>query len=159
MGSEERECSARTPSSARAMAALDVRAVVADALSMYSASPADIERDVTRPLEDAVAGISGIDKLQGFARDSYTLLLIQFEMGTDLESATNAVRDRIGAAEGKLPSGAEKPVIQQIDIGALPVIVLALSTEGSVNATRALADEICIAGRTSSGQQHCSHRS
>jgi HAE1 family hydrophobic/amphiphilic exporter-1 len=105
------------------------------------ASPADIERDVTRPLEDAVAGISGIDKLQGFARDSYTLLLIQFEMGTDLESATNAVRDRIGAAEGKLPSGAEKPVIQQIDIGALPVIVLALSTEGSVNATRALADE------------------
>jgi hydrophobe/amphiphile efflux-1 (HAE1) family protein len=105
------------------------------------ASPADIERDVTRPLEDAVAGISGIETLQGFARDSYTLLLLKFALGTDLEAATNAVRDRIGAVEGKLPSGAEKPVIQQIDIGALPVIVLALSSEGSVNETRAMADE------------------
>jgi len=105
------------------------------------ASPADIERDVTRPLEDAVAGISGIETLQGFARDSYTLLLLKFALGTDLEAATNAVRDRIGAVEGKLPAGAEKPVIQQIDIGALPVIVLALSSEGSVNETRAMADE------------------
>jgi HAE1 family hydrophobic/amphiphilic exporter-1 len=105
------------------------------------ASPADIERDVTRPIEDAVAGISGIETLQGFARDSYTLLLLKFAMGTDLEAATNAVRDRIGAVEGKLPAGAEKPVIQQIDIGALPVVVLALSSDGSVNETRAMADE------------------
>ncbi len=105
------------------------------------ASPADIERDVTRPLEDAVAGISGIETLQGFARDSYTLLLLKFAMGTDLEAATNAVRDRIGGVEGKLPAGAEKPVIQQIDIGALPVVVLALSSDGTVNDTRAMADE------------------
>ncbi|MDP2315257.1 MAG: efflux RND transporter permease subunit [Pseudomonadota bacterium] len=105
------------------------------------ASPADIERDVTRPIEDAVAGISGIETLQGFARDSYTLLLLKFAMGTDLEAATNAVRDRIGAVEGKLPAGAEKPVIQQIDIGALPVVVLALSSDGTVNETRAMADE------------------
>ncbi len=105
------------------------------------ASPADIERDVTRPLEDAVAGISGIDQIQAFARDSYTLLLVQFDMETDLDAATNAVRDRIGGVEGKLPAGAEKPIIRQIDIGALPVVVLALSTNGSVNETRALADE------------------
>jgi hydrophobe/amphiphile efflux-1 (HAE1) family protein len=105
------------------------------------ASPTDIERDVTRPIEDAVAGISGIDTLQGFARDSYTLLLLKFEMGTDLEAATNAVRDRIGGIEGKLPSGAEKPIIRQVDIGALPVLVVVLSSDGSVNDTRAMADE------------------
>jgi len=105
------------------------------------ASPSDIERDITRPLEDAVAGISGIDTIQAFARDSYTLLLLQFDMETDLQAATNAVRDRIGGVEGKLPAGAEEPIIQQIDIGALPVVVLALSTDGSVNETRALADE------------------
>ncbi len=105
------------------------------------ASAADIERDVTRPLEDAVAGISGIDSIQGFARESYTLVLLKFSLDTDIDSATNAVRDRIGAVEGKLPSGAEKPVITQVDIGALPVVVLALSSEGSVNDTRALAED------------------
>lgn len=105
------------------------------------ASPADIERDITRPIEDAVAGISGIDTIQAFSRDSYTILLLQFDMETDLQAAMNAVRDRIGGVKGKLPAGAEEPIIQQIDIGALPVVVLALSTEGSVNDTRALADE------------------
>jgi hydrophobe/amphiphile efflux-1 (HAE1) family protein len=105
------------------------------------ASPTDIERDVTKPLEDAVAGISGIDKLQSFTRDSVTFLVMQFDMGTDIDAATNSVRDRIGAIEGDLPAAAFEPVIKQIDIGALPVMVVTLASDGGVNETRALAEE------------------
>ena len=105
------------------------------------ASPEDIERDVTKPMEDAVSGIAGIDTLQSFTRNSAAVLLIKFSLDTDLDAATNSVRDRVGAVEGKLPSAAEKPVIKQIDIGALPVFVTALSSDGSVNDTRTLADE------------------
>lgn len=105
------------------------------------ASPEDIERDVTKPIEEAVSGISGIAKLDSYTRDSAALIITQFEMNSDLEAATNRVRDRVGALEGTLPSGAQPPVIQQIDIGALPVFVFALSTDGSVNDARAIADE------------------
>lgn len=105
------------------------------------ASPTDIERDVTKPLEDAVAGISGIDKLQSFTRDSVTFMVLQFEMGTDIDAATNSVRDRIGAVEGDLPAAAFEPVIKQIDIGALPVMVVTLASDGGVNETRELAEE------------------
>lgn len=105
------------------------------------APPEDIERDVTKPIEDAVAGIAGIQKLQSFTRDSVSVVFMQFDLDSNLDSATNTVRDRIGAVEGQLPSAAEKPVIKQIDIGALPVMVVAVTTDGSVNTTRYGADQ------------------
>lgn len=105
------------------------------------ASPEDIERDVTKPIEDAVAGISGMDKLQSFTRDSVAVAILQFDLGTDLDAATNAVRDRIGGVKGQLPTGVQEPIIRQIDIGALPVMVVALATDGTVNQTRSLAEE------------------
>ncbi len=105
------------------------------------APPEDIERDVTRPLEDAVAGISGIEKMQSFTRDSASVMVLQFKMGTDVDAATNQVRDGVGIAKGKLPSDVQDPVIKQIDIGALPVMVIALASTGDVNFTRQMADD------------------
>lgn len=105
------------------------------------APPEDIERDVTRPLEDAVAGISGIDKMQSFTRDSASMMILQFKMGTDVDAATNLVRDGIGIAKGKLPKDVMDPIIKQVDIGALPVMVVALASNGDVNFTRQLADD------------------
>ncbi len=98
------------------------------------ASPTDMERDVTEPLEDAVGGISGIKKLQSFSRDSVSLLMIQFDLETNLDEATNAVRDRVGAAEKNLPDAADPPLIRQVDIGALPVVVLAPDSERFMDA-------------------------
>lgn len=105
------------------------------------APPEDIERDITKPIEDSVAGIAGIDKLQSFTRDSVSVVFVQFDLDSNLDAATNMVRDRVGAVEGELPSSAEKPVIKQIDIGALPVMVVAVSTDQGVNITRELADD------------------
>ena len=105
------------------------------------ASPTDMERDVTEPLEDAVGGISGIKKLQSFSRESVSLLMIQFDLDTNIDEATNTVRDRIGAAEKKLPGDAEPPLLRQVDIGALPVLVVAFSSSGGVNDTRQLAED------------------
>lgn len=105
------------------------------------ASPEDIERDVTRPIEDALAGISGIDKLQSFTRDSASVVVIQFEIGTDLDAAVNQVRDGVGSIRGDLPRDVQEPVIDPIDIGALPVMVVTLATNGDVNFTRELAEE------------------
>ena len=105
------------------------------------ASPTDIERDVTKPVEDAVAGISGIKKLQSFSRDSVSLVMLQFDLETDLDEATNTVRDRVGTVQKELPNAADPPLIRQVDIGAFPVLVVALSTDGSVNDSRQVAED------------------
>ena len=99
------------------------------------ASPEDIERDVTKPIEDAVASTPGIDQLQSFTRDSASMVVVRLEMGTDLTAAAANVRDRVGAVQGELPSGTELPVIRPIDLGALPVMVVALSSPRAVSYT------------------------
>jgi hydrophobic/amphiphilic exporter-1 (mainly G- bacteria), HAE1 family len=105
------------------------------------AAPADIERDVTQPIEDAVASTPGIDQLQSFTRDSVSVVVVRFALGTDLTAAANNVRDRVGAVQRELPSGVELPVIKPIDLGALPVMVVALSSPRGVNDARFLAEE------------------
>lgn len=111
-------------------------------LTVYpGAGPEDIERDVTKPLEDAVSSISGLDDVRSFTRSDSMFMVLKFGMGTDVETATNAVRDKIGGVKGKLPDGAEDPVIQQLDIGALPVLVAVVSTPAGVNETREKVDE------------------
>lgn len=111
-------------------------------LAIYpGAGPEDIERDVVKPLEDAMAGISGLSDIRSYTRTSSTFLILKFDMETDPSEAASAVRDRLNAARRELPEGVEDPIIRQIDIGALPVMVAAVSTPGGMNATRALVDE------------------
>jgi HAE1 family hydrophobic/amphiphilic exporter-1 len=105
------------------------------------ASPQDIERDVTIPIEDAVASTPGIDQLQSFTRDSVSIVVVRFDLGTDLTAATNNVRDRVGAVQGTLPEGTELPIIKPIDLGALPVMVVALSSPQGVDEARRVAED------------------
>jgi HAE1 family hydrophobic/amphiphilic exporter-1 len=105
------------------------------------ATPEDIERDVTTPLEDALASTPGLKQLQSWTRDNASTILVQFEMGTPLTDAMSTLRDRVSRAQKELPSSIDPPEIRQIDIGALPVLVLTLSAPGGIDATRRLADD------------------
>ena len=89
------------------------------------AAPEDVERDVSRKVEDAVASVPGLEKLQSISRDSVSLVVLQFEIGTDLTDTSSTVRDRVGAIQQDLPDGADAPVIRRIELGALPVMVVA----------------------------------
>jgi hydrophobic/amphiphilic exporter-1 (mainly G- bacteria), HAE1 family len=87
------------------------------------ASPADVEEMVTRPLEDAVSSIAGVDKVFSSSRENVSLVFMQFKLSADLGQAVQNARDKVGIAQGKLPLGAEQPVIAQFDIAAQPVLV------------------------------------
>jgi HAE1 family hydrophobic/amphiphilic exporter-1 len=87
------------------------------------ASPQDVEEMVTRPIEDAVASISGVDKVFSSSRENVSLVFIQFKLSADLGQAVQNARDKVGIAVGQLPLGVEQPVIAQYDIAAQPVLV------------------------------------
>jgi hydrophobe/amphiphile efflux-1 (HAE1) family protein len=87
------------------------------------ASPQDVEEMVTRPIEDAVASISGVDKVFSSSRENVSLVFIQFKLSAELGQAVQNARDKVGIAVGKLPVGAEQPVVAQYDIAAQPVLV------------------------------------
>ncbi len=86
------------------------------------APPADVERQIVKPVEDAVVAINGVDRVMSFARDNVGIVVVQFKMTADIENASNEVREKVDTIAGKLPRGAEKPILAKVDIGAAPIM-------------------------------------
>ncbi len=100
---------------------------VAVVYSTYSgAGPQDIEQQVTRPLESACAGVSGLEDLASTSSEGMAMIIVQFADGTDLDDAMVDLRDSIDRAKAALPDDATDPVVMAIDIDSLPVIMAAV---------------------------------
>jgi len=91
------------------------------------ASPASVESDVTKKIEDAVNTIAGIKELQSFSRESFSLVFIQFTLETKADIAAQDVRDKISGIAADLPTDVDPPVIQKFDFGSRPVVTLSVS--------------------------------
>jgi HAE1 family hydrophobic/amphiphilic exporter-1 len=91
------------------------------------ADPESVEQRILEPLEEAVNGIAGLDKLMATAYPNIGQLVLMFKLEKNGEQALQETRDKIFAAVGKLPDEAETPIVQKFDIGGAPVISVALS--------------------------------
>lgn len=96
---------------------------------MHGADPATIESKVTDLIEEAVSSIEGIDNISSLSAEGVSFVFVQFNLERDNESAINDVRDKIGAIN--LPTGVEKPVVQKLDLGAVPIINLFVSIKNA----------------------------
>jgi hydrophobe/amphiphile efflux-1 (HAE1) family protein len=105
------------------------------------AAPEDIEESVTRPLEDAVSSIAGIDRVFSWSREDVSVVFVQFKLSVSLDSAVQAARDKVGVAQGQLPLGAQPPVIAQYDVSAQPVLVFSAAAGADPVALRELLDD------------------
>ena len=93
------------------------------------AGPAEIESQVVKPIEDALAGISGVETIQSFSRDNFGLVFVQFSLASSLDKSTQDVRDKIGAITNLLPKDADAPKVAAVDIQAQPVVTYAVSAD------------------------------
>jgi len=87
----------------------------------------EVETEVTRILEDAVATVAGIEELKSHSMDGRSILVITFGLNRPLDAAVQDVRDSIAAVARRLPPAAEPPVVRQEDLDASPVLTIALS--------------------------------
>lgn len=69
------------------------------------ASAADIETNVTRILEDNLNTVNNLKELTSTSKDNTSLVMLEFEWGTNLDEATNDIRDALGRVESYLPKG------------------------------------------------------
>src|SRR5712692_7216799 len=91
------------------------------------AGPGEIETQVTKPLEDSIAGISGIDKMHSWSRENASTIAVQFKLTESLDRATQEVRDKVAQAQSLLPHDADLPKVSRVDIGASPILTYAAS--------------------------------
>lgn len=99
--------------------------------TIYSgASADDIKKDVVKPIEDAVSGISGLDTISSSAKEGFGTVTVTFKSTANLDTAYLDVQKAVENASSKLPEDANKPTILKMDTNAIPV--LAVSLNGTV---------------------------
>lgn len=91
-----------------------------------NASPEEVESKVTKPIESAMSGVSGLKKITSASSNGSSVVLMQFTQETNLDSATNMVRDRLGLVTGLLPTDASSPMIIQMDPALMPIMAVTL---------------------------------
>lgn len=100
--------------------------------TIYSGANAeDIKKDIVKPIEDAVSGISGLDTISSTAKEGFGTVTITFKSTANLDTAYLDVQKAIENTSSKLPKDANKPTIFKMDTNAIPV--LAVSLNGDVS--------------------------
>ncbi len=103
---------------------------VATVTTRYLGASADIiESQVTKPLEDSIAGIEGVDVLTSISRPEQSQITVRFRLDRDPDGAAADVRDRVARVRSKLPQQIDEPVIAKVEADANPIIWLAFSSD------------------------------
>lgn len=105
------------------------------------ANSSDIEENVTRILENGLNTVSDLKEIRSSSQDNISLISLEFEWGTDLDVATNDVRDKLDMVTRYLPDGAEKPIIFKFSTDMIPVVILYATAEESMPALYKILDD------------------
>jgi hydrophobic/amphiphilic exporter-1 (mainly G- bacteria), HAE1 family len=109
--------------------------------SYPGASAADIEANVTRPFEDNLSTINNLKRMTSTSRDNISTISLEFEYGTNLDEATNEIRDVSGRLMRWLPEGVEQPFIFRFSANMIPVMMVTVTAQESYPALRKILDQ------------------
>jgi hydrophobe/amphiphile efflux-1 (HAE1) family protein len=107
------------------------------------AGPEEVETLVTKPIEDAVAGINGVKRVISTSTEGASRVGIELRLEVDPQAATAEVREKVAAVRHLLPQDIEDPTIQRFDVAALPIMLYAVgSTQPSDVTRRQVEDDL-----------------
>jgi len=106
------------------------------------AAPETIESKVIEKLEEHIGSVSGIDVMQATAQENVGTVLIQFVLERDANQAVQDVRDKVALATSELPADLDPPIVQKFDVGAAPIMTLAVGGNLPARELTALADDV-----------------
>lgn len=93
-------------------------------------TPEAVETTVSKPLEQSMSAIDGVKEITSTSSDNYSLLMIEFEDGTNMDSATVDMRSSLDTIKGNWPDGVGTPYLIKINPNILPVAMTAVDFEG-----------------------------
>ncbi len=89
-----------------------------------NASPEEMERLVTRPIEQALSAVPGVEEVTSVSVEGRSSIGVAFVWGTDLDAAASDIRDRLDRVIPRLPDDAERPVLRKFDLASFPVLII-----------------------------------
>jgi multidrug efflux pump len=100
--------------------------VVSVSVTYRGASAEVVESQVTKPLEDSLAGIEGVEVMTSQSRSETSRINVRFTLKRDPDSAAADVRDKVARARGKLPDTIDEPIIAKVEADSNPIIYIAV---------------------------------
>ncbi len=111
------------------------------ATSYSGTAPEDMEETVTKPIEDSLASIDNVDNIQSQSSSGSSLVIIQFNFGTDLDQAMLNIREAVDGTSGALPDGANDPSVLRFDPNQQAIMWLGFSEDLPEDEAKRLAEE------------------
>lgn len=105
------------------------------------ANAADVETNITKPLEDAFNSVDNLDEITSTSTDNLSVITLQFEWESNLDEAANDIRNVIDMAIDGLPVGTDRPTIFKFSTNMMPILFYAITAEDSYMGLEKLIDE------------------
>ncbi|MGQ4648482.1 efflux RND transporter permease subunit [Lyngbya aestuarii] len=103
--------------------------VVTITVTQPGAGPTELETQVTKKVEDSVAGLGNIDKIRSNVNEGNSTTTIEFILGTDIDRATNDVRNALAQIRQDLPQDVNEPIVKRLEATGAPIVTYAVSSE------------------------------
>lgn len=94
------------------------------------ASPDDVEELVTKPIEDEIGTLTGVDSLTSLSAENYAIILLQYEYGQDMDKAYDDLKKKLDGLVNDLPDDVKTPTIIEMDINDAAAMTLAINNDG-----------------------------
>ncbi|HFE54096.1 MAG TPA: efflux RND transporter permease subunit [Bacteroidetes bacterium] len=101
----------------------DIDYPVVSVITTYSgASPEDVETLLTRPVEEIVSQVNRVKKVTSISQEGASIVMVEFEWGTNLDFAAQDIRDRLGLFRQFLPEAASDPLVVKFNVSQFPIL-------------------------------------
>jgi len=120
----------------------DFDANVVMVMSTYpGANASDVETNLTKVLENSLNGVENLKDMTTRSKENLAILILEFEYGTDIDKASNDVRDKLDMASQSLPDGASTPFLMKFSADDMPVMILSATAEESFSGLDRILDD------------------
>ena len=99
-------------------------------VTQNGAAPGEMETQITRPIEDALASIPNVKTVRSSVVQGASTTTLEFELGEDLQKVTDQVRSKVDQARAQLPREIDEPTVQRLEIDSAPIMTYAVSASG-----------------------------
>jgi len=101
--------------------------IVTVTVTQNGAAPSEVENQITRPIENALTSIAGVKNISSTVTLGTSSTIIEFELDTEMQKATDDVRTAVERTRVELPSGIDPPTVQRVDLDSAPIVTYAVS--------------------------------
>ena len=106
-----------------------------------NAGPEEIEELITRPIEQAMSAVPGVEEVTSVSVEGQGTIRVTFSWGTDLDAAANDIRDRLDRVIRRLPEEADRPSLRKFDLASFPILILGASSKLDPIQTRQIIED------------------